>query len=452
MKPPVAVRMAVFVYNGLLAAGLLLASPWLLFRLATRERYRRGLGQRLSLCLPPPRSERPRVWLHAASAGEMVAVAALARSFARRRPDLELLLSSMTTSGLAVAERMLPGLHCFLMPLDLWPLVDRVLRRVAPVALVLVELELWPSLVMLAKRRGVRLAVANGRIGAASCRRYRLGSLRKLIGFDQVDLYAVQNQAYRDRLLSLDVPDQRIAITGNLKIDADAPSTGSRDAVRAELGFAGSDTVLVCGSTHPGEEALIGRAVQQLNGEFDRPLQLVIAPRHRERLADAERDLQNVGLDPVRLTRLRQGGSGSVVVVDTMGELAGLYRAADLAIVGGSLVPGTGGHNLFEPVLAGARTLVGPHHQNVRSDLLFLEQAGALSVVQPEQLEARLRELIVTGRTGLPPLVCRALDEARGAADRTCELIERRCLSAADELADQQSEQLLARSSSTPQD
>lgn len=449
MKRPALTGLALLCYNGLFAVLLLLASPWLLFRLATRERYRTGLLERIAVRLPPRRSRRPRLWLHAASAGEMVAVAALARALKRRRPELELVLSSTTTSGRAVAERLLPELFCFLLPLDFWPLAGRVVDRVDPLALVLVELELWPSLVHLARRRGIRLAVANGRIGAASARRYRFGPVRRLIGFGLVDLFAVQNQVYRERLMSLGVPAGRIEVTGNLKVDVADPEAAGRDRIRAELGFQPSDLVLVCGSTHAGEEGLIGRAVAKLCAESDRPLKLVIAPRHRERLADAERDLKNAGLDPVRLTRLRQGGSGSVVVVDTMGELAGLYRAADLAIVGGSLVPGIGGHNLFEPVLAGARTLVGPHHKNVRSDLLFLEQAGALSVVQPERLHADLCELIAGGRPCLDEAVRRALLAARGAAERTCILIEQRCLGAAGSLADQRSELPANRPSTT---
>lgn len=430
-------RLLLGLYDLLFALGLILASPYLLFRAATRERYRTGFSQRLSLRLPSKRSpNRQRIWLHAASAGEMVAVAALAQTLRRRRPDLDLVLSSMTTSGLAVAERLLPDLECFLSPLDLGPVVRRVMGRVDPVVLILVELELWPNLLACAASRGVSVAVANGRIGEGSARRYARGPLRRWVGFPLVSLFAVQAELYARRLRSLGVAAERIVVTGNLKLDVETECGRDRASVRADLGFGKDLLVLVAGSTHPGEEALLGAAIASLQPEFDGRLRLVIAPRHKERLADATADLQNAGLDPVLLTRLREGESGSVVVVDTMGELAGLYLAADLAIVGGTLVPGIGGHNVFEPVLAGARTLVGKHHGNVRSDVLFLEEIGALEVTERAGLRARVGELLHAGETGLERATRAKLEAARGAAERTCDQIEAFCLSTVSGLAD----------------
>ncbi|MFH0944059.1 MAG: glycosyltransferase N-terminal domain-containing protein [Planctomycetota bacterium] len=446
-------RLLLALYDLLFLLGLLLASPYLLFRAAIRERYRTGFSQRLSLRLPSSRRpNRPRIWIHAASAGEMVAVAALVQTLQRRRPEFDVLLSSMTTSGLAVARRLLPALECFLSPLDLGPVVRRVMNRVDPVALILVELELWPNLLACAAARGVRVAVANGRIGERSARRYALGPVWRWVGFPLVNLYAVQAEAYAGRLRALGVAAERIVVTGNLKLDVEPGSGQDRASVRADLGFGPEVQVVVAGSTHPGEEALIGAAIASLQRDFDGRLRLVIAPRHKERLADATADLQNAGLDPVCLSRFRGGEAGSVVVVDTMGELAGLYLAADLAIVGGTLIPGIGGHNVFEPVLAGARTLVGKYHGNVRSDVLFLEEIGALEVTESAGLHARLRELLRAGTTGLEETTRVKLAAARGAAERTCDQIEAFCLSAVSGLADGRRGQQESSGPSTHQD
>ncbi len=429
-------RLRLLAYDLLLAGGLLLASPWLLLRVATRPRYRSGLAERLALLLPPPRGSRPRVWIHAGSAGEMAAAAALARFLGERRPDLEVVLSSVTAAGVEVARRLLPRSTAFVLPLDLGPLARRVMARVDPTVLVLVELELWPNLVHAAWRRGAGVAVANGRIGATTSRRLRFPGARRFVGLDRVGLFAVQNDECQERLSALGVPAERVAVTGNLKVDAPRGAAPDRAAARQALGIEPAARVLVAGSTHAGEEALVGRAALALAGEAPVPFWLLVAPRHAERLAQAERDLQNAGLASLRLTRLRAAGparqaggraAATVVVVDTMGELAALYAAADLAIVGGSLVPGVGGHNVFEPVLAGVPVLVGGHHRNVRSDVLFLEEAGAIRVLNdPAELLAAARDLFGGAGAAMAAAGKRALERARGAAGRTSRLIEER--------------------------
>lgn len=406
----------------LLLLGLLLLSPFLLLRVALRDRWRRGLLERLSLRLPPARGERARVWVHGASAGEMVAVTALVEQWRRTEPELEFVLSSTTTSGVDVARRRAPDLVCFILPIDVGPCVRRVLARVDPTELVLVELELWPNLVHAAAARGVRIAVANGRVGETTGRRLRIGWIRRLLGLDRVAVWAVQTDAIRDRLVGLGVPESRLAVTGNMKVDVRREGAPTRAEVRRELRFGPDDHVVVAGSTHPGEESLIAAAATGLEAAGGPPIRLVVAPRHGERLADAEGKLQDAGLFPVRLSRLRREGGppAATVLVDTMGELADLYTAADLAIVGGSLVAGIGGHNVFEPVLAGAPTLIGPHHGNVLADVLELEAAGALRVVRDgDALQVAVRDWLGEGGAAATEAARRALDGVRGAADRT---------------------------------
>lgn len=450
-----AARPLLALYTCGLVLGLLLASPWFLFRVLTRERYRRGLLERLALRLPQVGSvrgssggERQRAWVHAASAGEMVAAAALIKELARRRPDIEVVVSSTTTSGVDVAARLIPECVRFLAPIDIGPCVRRLFHRVDPVLLVLIELELWPTLLDVNGRAGVPIVVGNGRIGATTARRLGVADwIRRFVGLFRVDIFAVQSAEHRDRLLSLGVNEDRIVVTGNLKVDV-APAEGApdrallRSSLRARLGVGDHDFVVVAGSTHPGEESAVASAIQRLSAEEDadaRPTAgrflLVVAPRHKERLADAESALHANGFRARRWSACGRPESTSstvpaAVVVDTMGELAGLYAAADAAFVGGSLFPGVGGHNVFEPAQAGAPVIIGPHIKNVRSDVLYLEGRGAICVLQDEgALLPELRALRQgagheRARAGLA-----AVFEAQGAARRTIDVVLERCLS-----------------------
>ncbi len=414
-------------YSVALFLGSLIGLPFFLLRLALRRRWREGLFERLTIRLPPPRGARRRVWMHAASAGEMAAVVVVARALERRRPDLEVVLSSTTTSGRGVAERELPGRAVFLQPLDFGVLVRRALKRVDPALLVLVELELWPRLSDCAARAGVPVVVANGRISERSARRYAAPWVRRLVGMDRVAMFAVQNDEYRDRLRRLGVAERRVVVTGNVK--ADAPARTAPPSLRASLGIASTDRVVVAGSTHPGEVALIVQAVDDAARRLGAPIRTIVAPRHKDRIPVAERELADAGRRSQRLTEVRAGAplaANSTLVVDTMGELVDFYAIAEVAIVGGSLVPGIGGHNVFEPALCGVPAIVGPWRANVRSDAQFLESIDALSIVEPESLTTRLVELLGAGGVRSETIRER-LARARGAAERTVDHVLQHC-------------------------
>lgn len=419
--------LALLVQDAALLAGGVIGSPFFAWRALTRERWRRGLRQRFGLDVPdPPVGSEPLVWLHAASAGEMGAVVALLEVWRER--GRRFVLSSTTTAGLTVAARRAPDVPRFLLPLDFGPVVRRVYDRLRPDLLVLVELELWPRLVAEAVRRGVGVAVANGRVGERTERRLRHAFLARHVGLYAVEAFAVQTDETRERLLRLGVRPEAVAKTGNVKADAGGPDEAHVSAACRRLGLPRSEKVVVAGSTHPGEEALVARALARAAQDG---VLLVVAPRHRERLASAERNLQDSGLEPVRWSRLEDGAAlapGRVVVVDTMGDLPALYAAADAAVVGGSFVEGVGGHNVFEPVLAGAPAVVGPHHANVRGDVLALCEQGALRVAGGEDaLAAIFSELLGPGGETARAAARRALEGCLGAARRTVGWIEERC-------------------------
>lgn len=418
------------LYDLALCVGILIGLPWLLIRILTQARYRDGLMERLTLRLPPARGRQRRIWVHAASAGEMTAALAWVEIVRQRRPDLEIVLSSTTTSGIAVARRQAPEVRSFILPMDVGFLVKRAFARIQPDWLVLFELELWPNLVRAASRRGVAIAVGNGRISERSARRYGIGIVRRMVGFDRVDAFAMQNDEYRERLIALGVDEDRIVVTGNLKIDGRSLGVATRDAQRARLSIAPQERAIVAGSTRPGEEAIVGRAFRSLRRRGI-PARLIVAPRHLERLVAAERELASVGVAGTRWSAIVGNAQRSepegAIVVDTMGELAALYAAADAAIVGGTLVPGIGGHNVFEPILAGAPVIVGPHLENVRYDVRYLQAAGALEVAADESaLERSLTDALTDGSATRRAAATQAVANARGAAARTLEFLENR--------------------------
>lgn len=420
-------RAGVWVYSSALLLGLLVALPWLLFRLATRRRYREGLAERLTFRRPRRRTTGDLVWVHAASAGEMVAAAAWVAGLRGSRPDLELVLSSATSTGVEVARRLCPDLDAFVLPLDAGPCVARVLDRIRPCALVLVELELWPALLSACASRGIAIAVANGRVSPRTERRLRSRFLRRFVGLFAVDVFAVQNDEIRDRLVRMGVESERVVVTGNLKIDRDAPSTDARSRARESLRVAADAPLVIAGSTHPGEETLVARAFAALRVERPRA-RLVVAPRHRERLAAAEADLAAAGFTTVRLSVLRDADRvavDAVIVVDTMGELAGLYAAADVALVCGSFVPGIGGHNVFEPALAGVAAITGPFVPNVRSDVEFLVAQGALRVARPDELATVLASTLRAAES-IAAAARSAAQRSKGAVSRTLTAFEHR--------------------------
>lgn len=342
------------LYQALLATGLLVTAPFLLARRARHylPTLRGRLGDRRG------ESVRHALWLHAVSVGEARVAAALAR---RLDPGLPLLVTTVTPTGQAEARRLFAGRAVVTyLPFDLGFAVRRFLDRFQPRACILVEGDYWPLLLSRLAARGIPVGVANARVGDRSFA--RLERLRSWVGpfFDPVSRFAVQSEQDRRRLAALGVAEERLAVTGNLKFDAEVPAPDAELAARVRS-LAGGRAVLVAGSTMAGEEERVLEALATVGSS--RAL-LVLAPRHPERWDTVERLLRERG---VRLSRRSAGRPADelvdVLLLDSLGELAGLYALADAAFVGGTLVP-SGGHNPIEPAAHGAPLAVGPHMEN----------------------------------------------------------------------------------------
>jgi len=383
------------IYDLAWIAAIVLPAPWWLVRTATSARFRATAGARLGSGLPRARKpgDRARILVHGVSVGEVKAAQALVRELRAARPDLDVVISTVTTTGFDVARKLFPEATVVRFPFDLSFVVRRFLRRVDPDCAVLVELEVWPSFLREANRAGIPIAVVNGRITERSYRRY-LGFKNLLPQFARISLYCAQDAEYAQRFVGLDADPARVLITGNVKADGLRTSARepSEEIVRRVAARPGQ-LVVVAGSTHAPEEAALVRAWR---ASFP-TARLVLVPRHPERAGGLLRELAQFGPDPQLLTRLRAGDTvdpARPLVVDTIGELEQVYAAADLVFVGGSLIP-HGGQNMLEPAAQGRAVVYGPHVANFLQEAGLLERAGAaLRLAGEADLGLALRALL----------------------------------------------------------
>jgi tetraacyldisaccharide 4'-kinase len=396
-------------YNAL----LILTSPvwglWLLWRLIGQRKDRRAFGQRWwglgPDALPADAAARtPRIWIHAVSVGEVMAVAPLATALRREHPRALLIGSTVTDLGQETMKAKLPELDavCYL-PFDLGWSVRRTLESIRPTLFLFAETELWPNLLLALSRRGVPAVMVNGRVSERSVRRYGwIGPfIRRVVR--SVEALTVQRDTDRQRCIRLGADPARVTVCGNLKADgATAPTVDAGALKRAMgLGGLGPERLVIIGSTHDPEERLAAHAFLDLVAH-DPGLRLCIAPRHLNRCDQIEAILRGMGVTPVRRSRLPASGRAwtkprEVVLLDTMGELAAGYELASVVIMGGTFAP-IGGHNLLEPAAAGRPILFGPHIGQWKAIAEELAAAGgAIGLGEASELGGALRRVLADG-------------------------------------------------------
>lgn len=383
-----------FLYSVLTAVAALLLSPYFLWNGLTQGKYLHNLRARLGslpfdLRIP---DARPAIWIHAVSVGEVLAGLPLARKLKEAFPGHRLLISTTTATGQALARERLPFADgIFYFPLDWAGPVRRVLRALKPCALIVMETEIWPRMLRECRRTGVPVAFVNGRISEKSFTRYQKllaasGSLSAFLSdvLGNASLFLMQSQSDAQRLLQLGAPDHRVHVTGNLKYDlAPPPSTDFAQWLEQQVAQQERWPVLLAGSVAAGEEEAVLGAYDYVQRKWNRTL-LILAPRKPGRFDAAARILAEDGWRVVRRSGLPPGASlpedADVLLLDSLGELAGLYRLADATFVGGSLVA-SGGHNILEPALFGKAPCFGPSMQNFsQMAALFLARQAAFQV------------------------------------------------------------------------
>lgn len=421
--PSLRQRLVLAVYEAGLLLFLLLSLPVFLWRDRRTGKYRSNFRQRLGHLPDGLATGGPTIWVHAVSVGEVLAARPLLLALKERFAGHRLLLSTTTLTGHAVAQASARGIDgLFYAPFDFRRPVRRVLDALRPELLVLVETELWPNLIHAARRRGVRVAVVNGRLSPRSFPRYRRvrALLRHVLA--EVDVFLMQAEPHARRLIELGGLAERVRVSGNLKFDAPAPA-GPPAELAARLD--GSRPLIVAGSTVEGEEELVLQAFAQVRARHPEA-HLLIAPRHPERFARIPELVEAAGWPCLRRSALEPGSWGDeVVVLDTLGELASVYALARVVFVGGSLVP-KGGHNVLEPALFGRAVVVGPHMQNFQEIAeAFLAERALEQVRSGEELGPALLALLEDDarREALGRAARALVERNRGAVARTVEAL-----------------------------
>lgn len=410
------------LYSALLALALLLGGPYWLFQMVRHGKYRNGFRERLGLV--PDRignQSKPSIWIHAVSVGEVLAVSELVRGLQAEFPDHRVVVSTTTDTGQRLATARFGAENVFYFPFDFRFCVKRYFAALQPDLVVIAETELWPNLLRLSRESGTHVAVVNARISDRSLPGYRRWRALLAPVLKNVDLFLAQTSEDARRLAEIGAPADRVVVGGNLKFDVPSPPAPAIvGQIRSALGVPDAGPVLVCGSTLDGEERTLLEAFANMLANYPAAVML-LAPRHPERF-----ELVAALIEQSKLKLWRRSTwngeqlSGGVLLIDSIGELASLYALADIAFVGGSLVP-RGGHSILEPAQHGVPILVGPHTENFRDIVALFQSRDAVRVATSANFSQTIMSLVADNneRRALGQRALETLHSQRGATQFT---------------------------------
>ncbi len=428
----------IILYNLAQLVGLILFLPFICVIVIINAKYRKvvpaRLGFGLDRLLKGQNIKRPRIWIHALSAGEVLSAVPLVKAVRRAYPQAAIFFSATTATGKQLATQTIAQqVDLFVpFPLDLFFCVKRFIRRLAPDFFILIETDFWPNFIYTLKKNNIPCLLANGRFSQSSYDRYQ--KLRPLFTplFASFRFISMQTEADVGKMINLGVPADKIRALGNLKYDAALSGPTARghhmptdNADRTPLSLPPAKTVWVAGSTHPGEELIIFNTYKRLQKLFP-DLFLVLAPRKIERTGNIAALAARLGLNPVR--RSRPGApASSVLLLDTLGELSEIYSLCKIAFIGGSLVR-AGGHNPLEAAALGKPVIFGPHMDDfaeISHDLL--EVKGAAMAKNEEELFGLMQAWLTDGkqRKECGEQALALVDRQRGVTARHMDIINK---------------------------
>jgi len=419
-----------WLYSVLLAAALVVTLPYWLMQMSRHGKYRAGLRERMGRV--PARltahGGKPTIWVHAVSVGEVMAVSYLISELRSRFRQYRIVVSTTTDTGQKLARKYFGEEDVFYFPMDFGFAIRPYLQLLQPKLVIVAETEFWPNFLRLTHASGSQLAVVNARISDRSWPQYRRFRFLFARILKSVDLFLAQTDEDAKRLRAIGAPAERVHVGGNLKFDVPTPSAPPIVAsLRASFQQSGAGPVIVCGSTVDEEEPLLLRAFENVLASYPRAV-MILAPRHPERFSTVAQILEKLGIHFWRRS-LWSGDSiaGGVLLIDTIGELAALYSLADIAFVGGSLVP-QGGHNIIEPAQHGVPIMVGNHTENFREIVRVFQSRNAIRVAGPVEFPLVLMELLSneSARAALGRRAAETLQSQTGAAHRTAEALAKR--------------------------
>ncbi|HKP71815.1 MAG TPA: 3-deoxy-D-manno-octulosonic acid transferase [Pyrinomonadaceae bacterium] len=426
------------LYSLLLTLAIFALLPLFLLDALRHGKYVAGLRERAGDVPEVEAGGRAIIWLHCVSVGETQAARPLARALLERYPSHALVVSTTTLTGQRLAREVFrdDAAGVFYFPFDWGWSVRRSLRRIKPALVLVMETELWPRFLRECGKMRIPVALVNGRISEKSFKGYKRfgGFIQSVVG--RLALAVMQTEDDAERIRALGLPAERTRVSGNVKFDADMESGEQTVTVelRERFGLDDSRPLIVAASTHAPEEAVVINAFRQLlAGNGDRRPRLLVAPRHPERFAEVAALVESSGLAWSRRSNppSEVDSDCDVILLDSIGELRGVYPLAELVFVGGSIAP-TGGHNVLEPAAAARCIITGAHTFNFASIMRdFLERDALVQLPALEEAEAQsvlaqtFRDLLNDDarrrRTGERARA--ALEQSRGATNKTVELL-----------------------------
>lgn len=418
-----------WLLNGVYALLLLAFTPWMLWQAWRTGKYREGWSEKLWGRVPRRTSQRPCVWFHAVSVGELQLLRPLIREYQKRWPDWDIVISSTTITGRKLARESYPDLTTFYSPFDFSWAVKTTLQRIQPNLIVLAELELWPNLLSLARENEIEVAIVNGRLSERSFRGYRRMRWLAQSMLAKLNCIAAQNETYARRFLDLGALPDAVSVTGSIKFDGANPDRMHPEVQqrRKWAGFTDQHTVWFVGSTQDPEEAMAVEIFIRQRKAFPH-LKLIVVPRHAERF-----DTVAAHLDATVLRVLRRSQATAevnedwdVLLIDSIGELRWWWGVANLATVGGSF-GNRGGQNMIEPCAYGACVSFGPNTRNFR-DIVeqLLQHQAATQLADKVEWEKWLLEQLLHPEKAEKQgqIAANWVAGHLGATDRTLDLIE----------------------------
>ncbi len=399
--------------------------------LVVYRKTRAGLAQRFGFYPQGTfarRGEGRRIWLHGASAGDLLALSPMIKELRARFPGCTLVVSTITNSGYLMAKERIQGVEAVIFaPWDLPGATQRAARAIKPDLLVLEYTEIWPNLIWAAKKYGAKIAITNGRFSPVHLQSYKI--LFSVIGnpLKAIDLFLMREDEEAQRALTLGAPLERVWVTGNTKFDAlvsNANVLTSENELVQSFGFPEHAQVLICGSTHEGEESLLLQVFERLL-ENHPNLYFVLAPRYIERAEKLKALAKTLKLPVCLRTEKEKPKEARVAILDTIGELSLAYRAATLVFVGGSFIKNRGGQNILEPAAQGKPVLFGPHMENFHDSVQVLVGRGGIQVKDCDHLYRVANDLlnIPEKLQELGSMAKNAVSNIKGASERNVSLM-----------------------------
>lgn len=423
------------IFDSIYLTASVLGAPYILFKMLTSERHRSGLYQRFGI-VSERTSKKPGIWIHGASVGEIITAKSIVEKIDREFPEWETFISTTTNTGYSVAKQNFSGKPIFYFPVDLSWITRKVLRRIRPSCIILIELEIWPNFLVSVYEENIPLIIVNGRISNKSFKAYRI--ISRISGAfynsltNKMNTYCARTELDAQRFRDLGISSEQVFVTGTMKYDNIPTHTNenSKNELADLFRIKDNDLVLIGGSTHEGEEEILLRIFERLSKTYPN-LRLIIAPRHIERTRDVSRLIEKKGFTPVLKTSVDssnyswQNSKKEIILIDTVGDLEKIYALSDYVFVGKSLVP-SGGQNMMEPAGLGKPVIFGPHVFNFKEEVGMLLRNEAAKMVETEDELCGTIEFFIKNPEAAKEMGLRAqgvVNEKRGATEKNMDII-----------------------------